>query len=42
LDLTRVGTHAFAPDLALWDAWHPADVARLLAEVGATWYVTAG
>ena len=33
---------AFAPDLALWDAWHPAEVARRLAGVKATWYVTAG
>jgi hypothetical protein len=33
---------AFEPDLALWDAWHPAEVARRLAGVDATWYVTAG
>ena len=35
-------TGAFEPDLALWDAWHPAEVARRLAGVDATWYVTAG
>ena len=33
---------AFEPDLALWDAWHPAEVARRLSGVDARWYVTAG
>jgi len=37
-----VADDAFAPDLTLWDAWHPAEVARRLAGVDATWYVTAG
>ncbi len=33
---------AFAPDLELWDAWRPEEVARRLAGVRAPWYVTAG
>ena len=33
---------AFEPDLTLWDAWQPAEVARRLTGVDATWYVTAG
>ncbi len=33
---------AFEPDLTLWDAWHPTEVARRLTGVDATWYVTAG
>jgi hypothetical protein len=33
---------AFEPDLTLWDAWTPADVAQLLAGVEAPWCVTAG
>ncbi len=33
---------AFEPDLTLWDAWTPAEVARLLANVQAPWCVTAG
>jgi Aminoglycoside-2''-adenylyltransferase len=37
-----VATGTFEPDLTLWDAWEPAEVARRLASVDATWYVTAG
>jgi hypothetical protein len=37
-----VTADAFEPSLALWDAWDPAEVARRLAHVDATWYVTAG
>jgi hypothetical protein len=37
-----VAAEPFEPDLALWDAWHPAEVARRLAGVDASWYVTAG
>jgi hypothetical protein len=33
---------AFEPDLTKWDAWHPAEVARRLADVDAPWYVAAG
>ena len=33
---------AFEPDLELWDAWRPAEVAHRLAGVDAPWYVTAG
>jgi len=33
---------AFEPDLTLWDAWTPTEVARLLANVQAPWCVTAG
>jgi Aminoglycoside-2''-adenylyltransferase len=33
---------AFEPDVTLWDAWHPTEVARRLTGVDATWYVTAG
>jgi Aminoglycoside-2''-adenylyltransferase len=33
---------AFEPDLTLWDAWRPAEAARLLAGVRAPWCVTAG
>ena len=33
---------AFEPDLTLWDAWTPAEVTRLLANVQAPWCVTAG
>jgi len=32
----------FRPDVAKWDAWHPAEVARRLASVDVPWYVTAG
>jgi len=32
----------FEPDLSLWDAWRPAEVARLLAGVQAPWYVAGG
>ena len=32
----------FRPDVSLWDAWHPAEVARKLAGVEVPWYVTAG
>ena len=38
--MTRAG--AFEPDLTLWDAWRPADVARRFAGVQAPWYVAAG
>lgn len=33
---------AFEPDLSLWDAWRPEEVAALLAGVQAPWYVAAG
>ena len=33
---------AFEPDLSLWDAWRPEQVAALLAGVEAPWYVAAG
>ena len=33
---------AFEPDLTLWDAWRPEQVAALLAGVRAPWYVAAG
>jgi hypothetical protein len=33
---------AFEPDLALWDAWRPEQVAERLAGVQAPWYVAAG
>jgi Aminoglycoside-2''-adenylyltransferase len=33
---------AFEPDLTMWDAWRPAEVARLLAGIRAPWYVAAG
>jgi hypothetical protein len=33
---------AFEPDLTMWDAWTPADIAGLLAAVQAPWYVAAG
>lgn len=32
----------FVPDLALWEAWHPAEAATWLADVDVVWYVTAG
>jgi hypothetical protein len=32
----------FVPDLAAWDAWTPAEIARRLAGVQAPWYVAAG
>ena len=32
----------FEPDVTLWDAWSPAEVARRLAGVQAPWYVAAG
>ena len=35
-------TGAFEPDVELWDAWSPDDVARRLAGVEAPWYVAAG
>jgi hypothetical protein len=31
-----------APDLHAWDAWRPADLARLLAGVRAPWWVAGG
>ena len=33
---------AFEPDLALWDAWRPDEVAERLAGVQTPWYVAAG
>ena len=33
---------AFAPDVSLWDAWRPEDVARLFARASFPWYVAAG
>ncbi len=33
---------SFEPDLSAWDAWRPGEVARLLRDVDAPWYVTAG
>ena len=39
-DATAAG--AFEPDLSLWDAWRPEQVAALLAGVQAPWYVAAG
>ena len=33
---------AFEPDLSLWEAWRPQQVAGLLEGVGAPWYVAAG
>lgn len=38
--MTIPGT--FERDDALWDAWHPAEAARLLEGVMAPWYVAAG
>ena len=39
-DATAAG--AFEPDLSLWDAWRPEQVAALLAGVQAPWFVAAG
>jgi hypothetical protein len=39
-DATAAG--AFEPDLSLWDAWRPEEVAALLAGVQAPWCVAAG
>jgi hypothetical protein len=39
---TMAATGPFEPVLTLWDAWQPADVARLLAGVRAPWYVAGG
>ena len=36
------GEGAFEPDLTLWDAWRPAEVARIFAGVRAPWYIAAG
>jgi Aminoglycoside-2''-adenylyltransferase len=36
------GSRPIDPDHYEWDAWRPEDAARLLAEVGAPWYVAAG
>ena len=33
---------AFEPNLALWDAWRPDEVAERLAGVQTPWYVAAG
>ena len=37
-----VAAGAFEPDLSLWDAWRPEEVAALLADVQSPWYVAAG
>jgi aminoglycoside-2''-adenylyltransferase len=37
-----VAAGAFEPELALWDAWRPGDVAERLMGVLAPWYVAAG
>jgi hypothetical protein len=37
-----MGAEAFEPDLALWDAWRPSEVARRLAGVDGPWAVAAG
>jgi hypothetical protein len=37
-----VKSDAFAPDVELWDAWHPAVAAERLAGVDVPWYVAAG
>jgi aminoglycoside-2''-adenylyltransferase len=37
-----IAAGAFEPDLNLWDAWPPEQVAALLAGVHAPWYVAAG
>ena len=37
-----MGAAGFEPDVSLWDAWRPEEVARRLAGVEAPWYVTAG
>ncbi len=37
-----VAAGAFEPDLSLWDAWRPEQVAALLADVQSPWYVAAG
>ena len=39
---TPTAAGAFEPDLSLWDAWRPEQVAELLAGVQAPWYVAAG
>jgi hypothetical protein len=39
-DATAAG--AFEPDLSLWDAWRPEQVAALLAGLQAPWFVAAG
>lgn len=33
---------AFDPDVSLWDAWRPEQVAELFADVDLPWYVAAG
>ena len=33
---------AFEPDVSLWEAWRPEEVARRLADVAAPWWVIAG
>jgi hypothetical protein len=37
-----VTVEPFDPDVSRWDAWHPAEVARRLADIGAPWAVIAG
>jgi hypothetical protein len=37
-----IAAGAFEPDLSLWDAWRPEEVAALLVDVQAPWYVAAG
>lgn len=35
-------TGAFEPDLTKWDAWHPAEAARMFVGIQAPWCVAAG
>ena len=35
-------SHGFEPDLTMWEAWRPAEIAERLADVQAPWYVAAG
>ncbi len=32
----------FVPNLALWEAWHPVELAKRLADVDVVWYVVGG
>ena len=40
--MTVTDAGPFEPDLSLWDAWTPAEVARRLAGVAAPWYIAGG
>jgi hypothetical protein len=40
--MTVTDAGPFEPDLSLWDAWTPAEVARRLAGVTAPWYIAGG